>query len=105
MGRTANLDALVARADFDLVENTSQSRPPQTIQIRDVKALRFLIMGFANQTFSPRQAVGHQKKISTRVREIENKPCARSSSWSRGSFADWRHNELCEHYWRGTKGL
>lgn len=51
MAINVNLDALIRRADFDIVESTSQSAPPQTMQIRDLEGDSFFYSGLRKPDF------------------------------------------------------
>lgn len=51
MAIAVNLDALIPRADFDIIESTSQSAPPQTMQIRDLEKDAFFYSGLRKPDF------------------------------------------------------
>ena len=63
MASNVNLDALIRRSDFDIVESTSQSSPPQTMQIRDLENDAFFYSGLRKPDFQRETASWSPRKI------------------------------------------
>jgi hypothetical protein len=63
MANNGNLDALIPRADFDIIESTSQSAPPQTMQIRDLEVGAFFYSGLRKPDFQRETASWSPRKI------------------------------------------
>jgi len=63
MATNVNLDALIRRADFDIVESTSQSSPPQTMQIRDLEGKAFFFSTLKKPDFQRETASWSPRKI------------------------------------------
>jgi len=63
MATNVNLDALIRRSDFDIVESTSQSAPPQTMQIRDLENDAFFYSGLRKPDFQRETASWSPRKI------------------------------------------
>ena len=68
MAISVNLDALIPRADFDIVESTSQSAPPQTMQIRDLEKDAFFYSGLRKPDFQRETASWSPRKVKDFVK-------------------------------------
>jgi hypothetical protein len=68
MAIAVNLDALIPRADFDIIESTSQSAPPQTMQIRDLEKDAFFYSGLRKPDFQRETASWSPRKVKDFVR-------------------------------------
>ena len=68
MAINVNLDALIRRADFDIGESTSQSAPPQTMQIRDLEGDSFFYSGLRKPDFQRETASWSPRKIMNFVK-------------------------------------
>jgi hypothetical protein len=68
MAINVNWDALIRRADFDIVESTSQSAPPQTMQIRDLEGDSFFYSGLRKPDFQRETASWSPRKIMNFVK-------------------------------------
>ncbi|HEX5732727.1 MAG TPA: DUF262 domain-containing protein [Blastocatellia bacterium] len=60
---TVNLDALIPRADFEIIESTSQSSPPPAIAIRDLEGDAFFFSGLRKPDFQRETVSWSPKKI------------------------------------------
>jgi hypothetical protein len=68
MANSVNLDALIPRADFDIIESTSQSAPPQTMQIRDLEKDAFFYSGLRKPDFQRETASWSPRKVKDFVK-------------------------------------
>ncbi|HLL16738.1 MAG TPA: HNH endonuclease signature motif containing protein [Pyrinomonadaceae bacterium] len=72
MANNVNLDALIPRADFDTMENTSQSEPPRTMQIRDLEGGSFFYDVLRKPDFQRETASWSSRKIKDFVKTFVN---------------------------------
>ncbi len=68
MATNVNLDALIRRDDFDIVESTSQSSPPQTMQVRDLERDAFFYSTLRKPDFQRETASWSPRKIKDFVK-------------------------------------
>ena len=68
MATNVNLDALIRRADFDIVESTSQSSPPLTMQVRDLEREAFFYSTLRKPDFQRETASWSPRKIKDFVK-------------------------------------